>query len=122
MSSELMLSGGRYPERRQRREGARQSREVGALQHRGELDIAQLVNNGRAEEVKAILRKRITEDGMQDVADIARLTMDLVGNDPFLANLLIPIAQEFARTTARDIRDFGRRRSLSCLGWQSCKG
>ncbi|MET9222826.1 hypothetical protein ABZX65_29275 [Streptomyces sp. NPDC003300] len=112
MGSDLVRRGYDLPERRPRREAARQAREFGEIQHRGELDIAQLVNTGKHEEVRAILRKRITEDGIQDVTDIAHLTVELAGNDPFLASLLVPIAQEFARTTARDIRDFGRRRSL----------
>lgn len=86
----------------------RSSRRMMAIQERGELDLAQLVNTGRQAEARAMIRRRLTEDGMQDVADVGGLARDLANGDQFIASLLIPIVQEFARTTARDIREFGR--------------
>lgn len=78
------------------------------IQQRGELDLAQLINTGRQAEARAMVRRRLAEDGMADVADVGNLARDLANGDQFLASLLIPIVQEFARTTARDIREFGR--------------
>ncbi|NEA56399.1 hypothetical protein G3I60_20175 [Streptomyces sp. SID13666] len=113
MASDIVRrDGDGLPERRPRREAARHSRQERELVHRHNLDIGQLMATGKHEEVKAILRKQFTEDGMQDVVDIANLARDLVGEDPFLAALIVPIAQEYARTTSRDIRDYGRRRGL----------
>lgn len=111
MGGELML-GGYGQERRRGFLAPRQSREQRALGERAELELSSLVNSGRQEEVKAMLRKRLTEDGMQDVTDVGRLAQELAAGDQFVASLLIPIVQEFARTTARDIRDFGRGRGL----------
>lgn len=90
----------------------RPSRAMRGVQQRGELDLAELFNTGRHQEVRAMMRKRFTEDGMQDITDVGQLARELVGDDQYLASLLIPIVQEFARATARDIRDFGRRREL----------
>ncbi|WP_314410124.1 hypothetical protein [Streptomyces sp. DSM 40484] len=86
----------------------RSSRAMREVQQRGELDLAQLINTGRQAEARAMVRRRLAEDGMADVADVGNLARDLANGDPFLAGLLIPIVQEFARTTARDIREFGR--------------
>lgn len=101
MGSELQLfSGGggiARPTRAQRRE-----------LERADTELFQLVTAGRQEEVKAIIRKRLTESGMEDVTDVASYARDLAGGDAYIASLLIPIVQEYARTTARDIRDFGR--------------
>ncbi|WP_354401200.1 hypothetical protein [Streptomyces sp. PvR018] len=55
-----------------------------------------------------MLRKRMTEDAAQDITDVAQLTQQLAGNDQWVASLLIPLVQEYARTTTRDIKDFGR--------------
>lgn len=103
MGSDLELFGGgggvARPSRAQRR----------ALE-RADIELFQLVSAGRQEEVKAIIRKRLTESGMEDVTDVASLARELAGNDAYIASLLIPIVQEYARTTARDIRDFGRGR------------
>lgn len=109
MGGELALFGGTGGEER----GAlvrRPSRAERGVVRRAEADMAALVTSGRHEEVKAMLRKRLTEDAMQDVTDVGRLAQELASNDQWLASLLIPIVQEFARTTARDIRDFGRGR------------
>ncbi|MDN3263294.1 hypothetical protein QWJ26_26490 [Streptomyces sp. CSDS2] len=86
----------------------RQERAARDVQHRGELDLAQLVQTGRQYEARAMIRRRITDDGMADVADVGNLARELANGDQFIASLLIPIVQEFARTTARDIREFGR--------------
>ncbi|WP_405954303.1 hypothetical protein [Streptomyces phaeochromogenes] len=86
----------------------RSSRAMREIQQRGELDLAQLINTGRQAEARAMVRRRLAEDGMADVADVGNLARDLANGDQFLASLLIPIVQEFARTTARDIREFGR--------------
>ncbi|MFE4370410.1 hypothetical protein ACFRMN_19625 [Streptomyces sp. NPDC056835] len=107
MGGELNLFGG------EEQRGAlirRQSRAQRAAQGRAEVELFQLVASGRQEEVKAMLRKRLTEDGMQDISDVGKLAEELAGTDQFVASLLVPIAQEFARSTARDIRDFGRGR------------
>ncbi|NBM14977.1 hypothetical protein [Streptomyces sp. GC420] len=107
MGGELMLSG--YGQERRRGFLApRQSRERRAIGERAELELASLLNSSRQEEVKAMLRKRLTEDGMQDIYDVGHLAQELAAGDQFIASLLIPIVQEFARTTARDVRDFGR--------------
>ncbi|WP_411112939.1 hypothetical protein [Streptomyces sp. 029-5] len=110
MGGELSLFGGSD----ERRGGLapRQSRGERAVMRKAETNLAALVTSGRHEEVKAMLRKRLTEDAMQDVTDVGRLAQELAGTDQFLATLLIPIVQEYARTTARDVRDFGRGRSL----------
>ena len=81
-----------------------QRREVERL----DMELFRLVNEGRQEEVKAIIRKRLIESGMEDVTDAADYARQLAGGDAYIASLLIPMVQEYARTTARDIRDFGR--------------
>ena len=86
----------------------RSSRAMQGIQQRGELDLAQLIASGRQVEARAMIRRRLTEDGMADVADVGNLARVLANGDQFLATLLIPIVQEFAQTTARDIREFGR--------------
>ncbi|MFJ7189705.1 hypothetical protein [Streptomyces bacillaris] len=86
----------------------RSSRRVREIQERGELDLATMINNGRQAEARAMIRRRLVEDGMTDVADVGQLARDLSGGDQFIAALLLPIVQEFSRTTARDIRDFDR--------------
>jgi hypothetical protein len=111
MGADLSLFGG-SEERRGGMLAPRQSRAQRSAEQRAEVELFQLVASGRQEEVKAMLRKRLTEDAMQDVTDVGRLAQELAGTDQFLATLLIPIVQEYARTTARDIRDFGRGRSL----------
>jgi hypothetical protein len=111
MNGDLMPSHYGQPEERH---GllVRQSRAMRTVQRRAELDLYQLVLSSRYEEIKAMLRKRLAEDGMQDVTDVGHLAQELANGDQFVASLLIPIAQEFARQTARDIRDFGRGRGL----------
>lgn len=86
----------------------RQPRAQRELAQRAEQDLMQLVGDAKYNEVRAVLRKRMTEDGMQDVTDVGHLARDLANGDAFIASLLIPIVQDFARTTARDIQDFGR--------------
>jgi hypothetical protein len=78
------------------------------LAQRAEHDLVQLIGDAKYNEVRAVLRKRMAEDGMQDITDVGHLARDLANGDAFIARLVIPIAQEFARTTARDIQDFGR--------------
>lgn len=108
MSSDLMRYSG-DPGRRG--ELARPTRRQRAVIQRAELDRFDLVHAGQLEEVKAMFRKRLTEDAMQDIKDVGELARELAAGDEWIASLLIPIAQEFARTTARDIRDFGRGRA-----------
>lgn len=95
---------------RRRGEVMRSTRRQRAVVERAEMDRFDLVHAGQLEEVKAIFRKRLTEDAMQDIKDVGELARELAAGDEWIASLLIPIAQEFARTTARDIRDFGRGR------------
>ena len=109
MSGDLIYRGS-YDHEERRPLLARQARGMRAVQQRAELELAELVSVGRREEVKAMLRKRLVEDGMQDVADVGRLAQELANGDQWVASLLVPIVQEYARTTARDIRDFGRGR------------
>lgn len=109
MSTDISLfgeGGGR------RREVARPTRRQRQAVERADIELFGLVSYGKQEEVKAMFRKRLTEDGLQDVTDVGNLARELAAGDQWLASLLIPIAQEFARTTARDIRDFGRGRGL----------
>ncbi|HEV3170383.1 MAG TPA: hypothetical protein VGZ32_08595 [Actinocrinis sp.] len=113
MSNDLMLFGGGDQGGRGRRgEVARPTRRQRAAVERADIELFGLVSAGKQEEVKAIFRKRLTEDAMQDVTDVAGLARELAGNDQYIASLLIPIVQEYARTTTRDIRDFGRGRGL----------
>ncbi|MGR6971412.1 hypothetical protein ACU639_17795 [Streptomyces cynarae] len=111
MGNELMLFGGGDQGGRGRRgEVARPTRRQRAAVERADIELFQLASHGRHEEMKAMFRKRLVEDGMQDVTDVATLARELAGEDQYVASLLIPIVQEYARTTARDIRDFGRGR------------
>ncbi|MER0445982.1 hypothetical protein ABR738_15675 [Streptomyces sp. Edi4] len=110
MGGELSLFGG--SDRGGRGEVARPTRRQRAAVERADIELFQLAASGKHEEVKAMLRKRLTEDAMQDVTDVGKLAEELAGTDQFLATLLIPIVQEYARTTARDIRDFGRGRGF----------
>ncbi|MEU9276539.1 hypothetical protein [Streptomyces sp. NPDC048341] len=107
MGSELQLrgfgQGGRRGELSPR--GARGLRRV---QEDGTLDLARLAGESDYNELRAMFRKRITEDGMRDVTDVVQLAQQLAGGDQFIASMLIPIVQDFARTTAQDIRSFGR--------------
>ncbi|WP_216587757.1 hypothetical protein [Streptomyces brasiliscabiei] len=98
----------RYEGRGSRAAARRSNRRMMEVQQRGELDLAQLINSGRQAEARAMIRRRLTEDGMADVTDVGNLARDLANGDKFLATLLIPIVQEFAQTTARDIREFGQ--------------
>ncbi|MEU3251087.1 hypothetical protein [Streptomyces sp. NPDC006997] len=98
----------RYEGGSSRAAARRSSRAMRELQQRGELDLAQLINSGRQAEARAMVRRRLAEDGLADVADVGNLARELANGDQFIASLLIPIVQEFARTTARDIREFGR--------------
>ena len=107
MSTDLTRYGGGQLDRG-RRGSHRPSLRERAVAEQADLELFRLVASGRHEEVKAIIRKRLTESGMEDIADVCRLAQDLAGGDPFVASQLIPIVQEYARTTARDIRDFGR--------------
>ncbi|SCE05987.1 hypothetical protein [Streptomyces sp. DvalAA-19] len=75
-----------------------------------EVNFAVLATSGRHEEAKAILRKRMAEDAAQDITDVAQLAQQLAGDDQWVASLLIPLVQEYARSTTRDIKDFGRGR------------
>ncbi len=111
MGKDLVLGGGGQLGGGGRLE-RRASRSVRAVQRRADADMNRLVNSGEYEDVKAMIRKRITEDGLQDVVDIYRLGDELAASNPGATGLLSEIVMEFARTTARDIRDFGRRRSI----------
>ncbi|MFD4788334.1 hypothetical protein ACFWN1_14990 [Streptomyces sp. NPDC058459] len=86
----------------------RPSRAARRTQQRGELDLMQLANSGRLAEVRGMVRRRLAEEGMADVTDVGNLARELANGDAYIASLLVPMAQEFARTTARDIREFGR--------------
>lgn len=108
MSNELALFGGGG--RGRRGEVARPTRRQRAAVERADIELFELASHGKHEEMKAMFRKKLTEDGMQDVTDVAGLARELAGEDQYVASLLIPIVQEYARTTARDIRDFGRGR------------
>lgn len=89
---------------------ARPTRAQRRAVERADIELFQLVHAGKQEEVKAIIRRRLVESGMEDVTDVANFARELAGGDAYIASLLIPMVQEYARTTARDIRDFGRGR------------
>jgi hypothetical protein len=110
MGNELELFGGGTVRAAQRGEVARPTRRQRRVAERADIELFQLVSAGKQEEVKAIVRKRLVESGMEDVTDVANLARSLAGEDAYIASLLIPIVAEYARTTARDIRDFGRGR------------
>lgn len=86
----------------------RSSRQLAAIQNGNTLDLARLAAEGNHAEVRAMLRKRITEDGMHDVTEVAQVAQQLANGDPFIGAMIIPIVQEFARQTVNDIRHFGR--------------
>lgn len=98
----------RYEGGSSRAAARRASRAVRRTQERGELDLMQLANTGRMAEARGMIRRRLAEEGMADVTDVGNLARELANGDQFIASLLVPIVQEFARTTARDIREFGR--------------
>ncbi|MDX3695971.1 hypothetical protein PV726_37785 [Streptomyces europaeiscabiei] len=108
MGSDLVLSDPDQPEGR--RGLARPTRQQRAMQRRAEVDLASLVQRGRHEEVRAMLRRRMTDDALSDVQEVGKLAQELADDDPFIASLLIPVVQEFTRATAQDIREFGRGR------------
>lgn len=110
MGNELELFGGGTQRARQRGEVARPTRRQRRAVEQADIELFGLVSAGKQEEVKAIVRKRMVESGMEDVTDVAGLARELAGEDAYIASLLIPIVAEYARTTARDIRDFGRGR------------
>jgi hypothetical protein len=111
MNTDLMLYGnGGIDRARQRGEVARPTRQQRRAVERADIELFQLGAAGQYAQMAALFRKKLVEDGMQDVTDVANLARELAGEDPFVASLLGPIVQEYARTTARDIRDFGRGR------------
>ena len=105
MGSELQLGTYRSTQSLSPR---RASRQLESIQHNGTLDLARLAAEGNYTEVRAMLRKRITEDGMHDVTEVGQVAQQLANGDPFIGAMLIPIVQESARQTANDIRHFGR--------------
>jgi hypothetical protein len=106
MSTDLMLSGSNQPD--DRRGLARPTRSQRAIQRRADAQLTALVNRGRHDQARATIRRRIADDGLQDIQEVGHLAQELADGDPFIAGLLIPIGQEFGRATAQDIRDFGR--------------
>lgn len=113
MGSELeTFSGGGGGVERARRRGevARPTRRQRQAVERADIDRFQLLAHGEREELKSMFRKRLVEMGMEDVTDVANMARELAGDDEYVASLLIPIVQEYARTTARSVRDFGRGR------------
>lgn len=86
----------------------RPSRAARRTQERGELDLMQLANSGRLAEARGMIRRHIAEEGMADAAYLGDRARELANGDAFIASLLLPIVQEFGRTTARDVREFGR--------------
>jgi len=86
----------------------RGSRELRAVQEGGTLDLTRLAGESDYTELRAMFRKRITEDGMRDVSDVVQVAQQLAAGNEFIASLLIPIVQDYARQTAQDIRSFGR--------------
>ncbi len=108
MNTDLMLYGGGIERSKERGEVARPTRRQRRAVERADIELFQLRVAGQYAQVTALFRKKLTEDGMQDVVDVANLARELASDDQYLASLLIPIVQEYARTTAKDIRDFGR--------------
>jgi hypothetical protein len=108
MSGDLIFGGSRDPDDEPRGLLARRNRDRRTVARQAERNLNKLVASARHEEAKAVLRKRLAENGMQDVTDVAHLAQELANGDQYVAGLLIPIVQEFGRQTARDIRDFGR--------------
>ncbi|MFC1419374.1 hypothetical protein [Streptacidiphilus cavernicola] len=107
MSSDLEF--GNFGQGRHRRvDTYRVPGSVRRVQQNHSLDLARLAAENNHNEVRAMLRKRAAEDASLDVTQVGQLAQTLAGGDAFLASLLIPIVQEFARQTVNDIRDFGR--------------
>ncbi|MFG2377619.1 hypothetical protein ACGFY9_39940 [Streptomyces sp. NPDC048504] len=98
----------RYEGGSSRAAARRSSRAMQQIQQRGELDLAQLISSGRQYEARAMIRRRLTEDGMVDIADVYAEARRLAGDDLGLASVLVPIVKEFARSTGQDIREFGQ--------------
>jgi len=73
-----------------------------------DVELFRLMGDGKKEEFKALVRKRLAETGLEDVTDVANLARQLAGEDAYIASLLIPIVQDFARTVSHSVRDFGR--------------
>lgn len=105
MNTDLMFYGNSGTGRG---EVARPTRQQRQAVERADLELFQLGASGQYAQMAAMFRKKLVEDGMQDVTDVAHLARELAGEDQYVASLLIPIVQEYARTTAREIRDFGR--------------
>jgi hypothetical protein len=106
MNTDLML----YGRARRGSEVARPTRRQRQAAEHADIELFQLGASGQHAQMAAMFRKKLVEDGMQDVTDVANLARELAGEDQYVASLLIPIVQEYARTTAREIRDFGRGR------------
>ncbi|MGV9340591.1 hypothetical protein [Streptomyces sp. NPDC003688] len=104
MGDALELFGGGSARSRRRQVVAQQERQAA----QADLDLFSVMSSGKQEEMKSVVRKRLTETGMADVTDVGQLARQLAGEDAYLASLLIPIVQEYARTTQRTIREFGR--------------
>ncbi|WP_371655544.1 MULTISPECIES: hypothetical protein [unclassified Streptomyces] len=111
MDSELVFGSFGQMDERQGLFG-RPSKSQRALQERAELDVAKLLVSARKQDVTGALRKRITENGLRDARDVLELLKELSGGDEMMARALLPIYSEFARQTARDVRDFGREFGL----------
>ncbi|WP_427921147.1 hypothetical protein [Streptomyces sp. cg40] len=107
MASELELRN--FNQAGGRREVSRRvARGLRTVQETQTLDLARLAGEGEYTELRAMFRKRIVEDGMRDVTDVVEVAQQLAAGDQFVASLLIPIVQDFARQTSQDIRSFGR--------------
>ncbi|MGW0996346.1 hypothetical protein ACWD5V_24275 [Streptomyces sp. NPDC002523] len=77
---------------------------------RADIELFELASHGKHGEMKSMFRNELTDDAMREFREVADLTRELAGEDQYVAPLLIPIVQNFARTTARDMCDFGRGR------------
>jgi hypothetical protein len=106
MGSELMLGGFGQADNG-KSVMSRPSKTQRAMQRREEQEAAQLMYEARKQEATEFLRKRMTETALHDTQDIGELASELAKDDAFLASLLAPIAQEFGRQAARDVRLFG---------------
>ncbi|MGW0998685.1 hypothetical protein ACWD5V_36500 [Streptomyces sp. NPDC002523] len=78
MGSSLELFG--MPERGRRR-GSALERQREKVASQTEVDVYKLLGDGKKEEVKAMMRKRLAEAGMEDVTDVANLARELAGQD-----------------------------------------
>ncbi|MFC8080346.1 hypothetical protein ACFUN8_33000 [Streptomyces sp. NPDC057307] len=85
----------------------RQSKEQRALQARAKRDGANLLYEAQKQELTAALRMRLTENAMHDITDVVGLAQQLSAGDPYLAQELHKIVQDFARQSGRDVRNFG---------------